>query len=151
MFINRVMDIEDMIYIYIGISAQFSCSVVSESLWPHELQHARSSFPSPTPGVHPDSCPLSWWCNPTSHPLSSPSPPAVNLSQHQGLLKWVSSSHEVAKVWSFSFNIRPSSEHPGLISFSLDWLELLAVQGISRVFSNTTVQKHQFFGAQLSV
>jgi len=62
-----------------------------------------------------------------SHPLSSPSPPAINLSQHQGLFKWVSSYH-VAKYWSFSFNISPSNEHPGLISFRMDWLDLLAVQ-----------------------
>ena len=55
------------------------------------------------------------------------------------------------KYWSFSFNISPSSEHPGLISFRMDWLDLLAIQGLSRVFSNTTVQKHQFFGAQLSL
>ena len=55
------------------------------------------------------------------------------------------------KCWSFSFNISPSNEHPGLISFRMDWLDLLAVQGTLRVFSNTTVQKHQFFGAQLSL
>ena len=55
------------------------------------------------------------------------------------------------KYWSFSFNISPSNEHPGLISFRMDWLDLLAVKGLSRVFSNTTVQKHQFFGAQLSL
>ena len=64
-----------------------------------------------------------------SHPLSSPFPPALNLSQHQGLLQWVSSSHQVAKIWSFSFNISPSNEHPGLISIRMDWLALLAVQG----------------------
>ena len=63
-----------------------------------------------------------------SHPLSSPSP-ALNLSQHQGLFKWVSSLHQVAKYWSFSFNISPSNEHPGLISFRMDYLDLLAVQG----------------------
>ena len=63
-----------------------------------------------------------------SHPLSSPSPPAFNPSQHQGLFKWVSSSHQVAKVLSFSFNISSSNEHPGLISFRMDWLDLLAVQ-----------------------
>ena len=55
------------------------------------------------------------------------------------------------KYWSFSFNISPSSEHSGLISFRMNWLYLLAVLGTSRVFSNTTVQKHQFFGAQLSL
>ena len=62
-----------------------------------------------------------------SHPLSFPSPPAPNLSQHQSLFQWVNSSHEVD--WSFSFSISPSSEHPGLISFKMDWLDLLAVQG----------------------
>ena len=55
------------------------------------------------------------------------------------------------KYWSFSFNISPSNEHPGLISFRMDWLDLLQSKGISRVFSNTTVQKHQFFGAQFSL
>ena len=65
----------------------------------------------------------------TSHLPSSPSLPAINLSQHQGLFKWVSCSNQVAKYWSFSFNISPSNEHPGLISFRMDWLDLLAVQG----------------------
>ena len=55
------------------------------------------------------------------------------------------------KYWSFSFNISPSNKYSGLISFRMDWLDLLAVQGLSRIFSNTTVQKHQFFGAQLSL
>ena len=63
-----------------------------------------------------------------SHPLSSPSPPAFNLSQHQGLFKWVSSSHQVAKVWSLSFSISPTNEYSELISFGMDWLDLLAVQ-----------------------
>ena len=67
-----------------------------------------------------------------SHPLSSPSPPALNLDQHQGLFKWVSSSHQVAKYWSFSFSISPSNEHLGLISFRMNWLDLLAVQGTLR-------------------
>ena len=64
-----------------------------------------------------------------SQPLSSPSPPAFNLSQHQGLFKWVSSSHQVAKLCSFSFSINPSNEYSGRISFRMDWLDLLAVQG----------------------
>ena len=74
-----------------------------------------------------DSCPLVGDAIQPSHPLSSPSPPAPNLSQHQGLFKWVSSSHQVSKYWSFSFNISPSNEHPGLISFRMDWLDLLVV------------------------
>ena len=86
-----------------------------------------------------------------SHPLSSPSPPAFNLSQHQGLFQLVSSSHQVAKVWRFSFSISSSSEYSGLISFrKTGWISLQS-KGISRVFSNTTVQKHQFFGPQLSL
>ena len=64
-----------------------------------------------------------------SHPLSSPYPPTCDLSQHQGLFKWISSSHQVTKYWSFSFSICPSNEYSGLISFRMDWLYLLAVQG----------------------
>ena len=64
-----------------------------------------------------------------SHPLSSSSPPALNLSQHQGLLKWVSSSHQMIKVLEFQLQHSLSNEHPGLISFRMDWLDLLAVQG----------------------
>ena len=91
-----------------------------------------------------------------SHPLSSPSPPALNLSQHQGLFKWVSSSHPVAKVLSFSFNISPSNEHPGLISFRMDWLDLLAVQGtlkslLQHYSSKASILQHSdFFTVQLS-
>ena len=78
-------------------SVQFSRSVVSDFLRPHEPHHTRPPCPSPAPGVYLNSCPLSWWCRPAiqpSHPLSSPSPPAFNPSQHQGLFKWVSSSHQ---------------------------------------------------------
>ena len=64
-----------------------------------------------------------------SHPLSFPSLPAPNLSQHQGLFKWVSSSRQVAKVLEFQFNISPSNEQPGVISFRMGWLDLLSVQG----------------------
>ena len=64
-----------------------------------------------------------------THPLSSPSPPAFNLYQDQSLFKWVSSLHQVAKYWSFSFSISPSNEYPGMISFTMDWLDLLAVPG----------------------
>ena len=64
-----------------------------------------------------------------SHPLLSPSPPAFILSPNQSLFQWVNSSHEVAKVLDFSFSIIPSNEHPGLISFRMDWFDLLAVQG----------------------
>ena len=65
----------------------------------------------------------------SSHPLLSLSPPAFNISQHQGLFKWVSYSHGWPRYWSFSFSICPSNEYSGLISFRVDWLDLLAVQG----------------------
>ena len=70
----------------------------------------------------------------SSHPLSSPSPPAFNLSQHQGLFQWVSSLHQVTKYWSFSFSISPSNEYSGLISFRMDWFDLLGVQGNLKSF-----------------
>ena len=76
---------------------QFSRSVVSDSLRPHESQHARTPCPSPAPGIYSELCPLSRWC----HPLLSPSPPAFNPSQHQGLFQWANSSHEVAKGLEF--------------------------------------------------
>ena len=83
-------------------SIQFSRSVVSDSLLPHEPQHTRPPCPSPTPGVHLNSCLLSRWCHAIqpSHPVI-PSPLDFNLSKHQGLFKWVSSSQQVAKVLEF--------------------------------------------------
>ena len=128
-------------------SAQFSHSVMSNSLRSHESQHARLSCPSPNPGVHLDSHPSSRW--PSSHIilcrallLLPPIPPSIRVFSNESTLciRW-------PKYWGFSFSISPSKEHPGLISFRMDWLDLL---GLSRVFSNTTVQKHQFFGMQLS-
>ena len=84
-----------------GFSSSIRSSVVSDSLWVHGLQHTRLPCPSPTPGVCSNSCPSSQWCHPTISSLSSPSPPAFNLSQHQGIFQWVSSSHQVAKVLEF--------------------------------------------------
>ena len=245
---------------------------MSNSLRPHELQHTRPPCPSITPRAYPNSCPLSWWCHPNISSSVVPFSSALNLSQHQGIFKWVNSSHEVAKAlefqlqhqsfqwsprtdllyfylllffasewcilfffllvggkllynivvgfvihwhesamdihvfpipitpptslstWSlwvfpvhqvralgsciqpglicftldnihvsmlFSWNIPPSpspteskslfytSVSLFLISFRMDCLDLLQSKGLSRVFSNTTVQKHQFFGTQL--
>ena len=84
-----------------GTSVQFSRSVMSDSLQPHGVQHNRHPCPSPTSEIYPNSYPLSQWCHKPSHPLLSPSPPALNLSQNQGLFKWVSSFHQVAKVLEF--------------------------------------------------
>ena len=82
-------------------SVQFTCSVVSDSLRPHESQHARPPCPSPTPGVHSDSRPSSQWCHPAISSSVVPSPLAPNPSQHQSLFQWVDSSHEVARVLEF--------------------------------------------------
>ena len=79
-------------------SVQFSRSVVSDSLRPRELQHARPPCPSPTPRIYSNSCPSSRWCHPAISSSVIPSPPASNPSQHQSLFQWVNSSHEVAKV-----------------------------------------------------
>ena len=84
-----------------------------------------------------------------SHPLSSPSPPALNLSQHQGLFKRISSSHQVAKVLEFQLQ-HQSFQWIFTTDLTLGWISLQS-KGLSRVFSNTTVQKHQFFGTQLSL
>ena len=111
-------------------SVQFSCSVVSDSLRPHESQHARPPCPSPTPGVHSDSHPSSEWCHPailssvvpfSSCPQTLPASKSFPMSQ---LFSWGGQSTGV-----FSFSIIPSKEIPGLISLRIDWLDLLAVQG----------------------
>ena len=110
-------------------SVKFSHSVMSDSLWPAEWQHARPPCPSPTPGVYPNPCPLSWWCYPITHSLLSPSLPVVNFSSIRVLSNESALRIRWPKYWSFSFNISPTNEHPGLISFPMDWLDLLAVQG----------------------
>ena len=148
------------------ISVQFSHSIVSDSLQPHGLQHARRPCPLPTPGVYPNSSPLSRWCHPTisstvvpiqpSHPLSSPSPPRFNLSQLQSLFKWVSSLHQVAKVLEFQLQHQSFHEYSGLISFRMDWLDLLAVLGTFKSLlqhhsSKASILCHSvFFIVQLS-
>ena len=82
-------------------SVRFSRSVVSDSLWPHELQYARPPCASPTPRAHSNSCPLSRWCHPAISSSVVPTPPAPNPSQHQGLFRWVNSLHQVANVLEF--------------------------------------------------
>ena len=101
---------------------------MSDSLWPHQPQHAGPPCPLPTPRVLPNLCPLSQWCHPTSSssvvPFSScpQSFPALGSNESALHITW-------PKYWNFSFNISSSNEHPGLISFRMDWLDLLAVQG----------------------
>ena len=109
-------------------SVQFSHSVVSDSLRLHEPQHAaRPPCPSSTPGVHPNPCPLSRWCHPTTSssviPISFWHLPSIRVFSNESALRsrW-------PKYWSFTFNISPSNEHSGLISFRMDWMDHLAVQ-----------------------
>ena len=149
--VNIILKIWIRLYFSWVSSVQFSCSVMSDSLWPHEPQHARPPCPSPTPGVHPNPYPLTWWCHPTTSssivPFSS-CPQSFPASGSFQMSQLFASGGQC--IGSFSFNISPSNEHPGLISFRMDWLDLLAVQGTLQI-SNTTVQKHQFFGIQLSL
>ena len=100
---------------------------MSNSLRPHESQHARPPCPSPSPGLHSNSCPSSLWCHPTiCHSLLLPPStfPSIRVFSNEStlLIRW-------PKYWSFSFSINSSNEYSGLISFRVDWLDLLAVQG----------------------
>ena len=132
-------------------SVQFSRSFVSNSLWPHESQHARPPCPSPTPGVHSDSCPLSQWCHPA---ISSSVVPFSSCSQSLP----ASGSFPVSQLFAWGGqSIRVSASASFLPVNTQDWSPLgwtglitLQSKALSRVFSNTTVQKHQFFSAQLS-
>ena len=132
-------------------SVQFSCSVVSESLQPHRLQHARPLCPPPTPGVHSNSRPSSQWCHPAISssvvpfsicPRSLPASKSFPMSQ---LFTWGGQSTGV----SASTSVLPKNSQDWS---PLEWTGWISLQskGLSRVFSNTTVQKHQFFGSQLS-
>ena len=111
-------------------SVQFNCSVMSDSLQPHGLQHARLPCPSPTPKACQNSCPLNWWCHPT---ISSSVVPFSSHLQSFPASGSFPVSHFFASggqnIGSFSFSISPSDEYSGLISFRIDWLDLLAVQG----------------------
>ena len=131
-------------------SVQFSSSVMSDSLRPHEPQHTRLPCLSPTPGTCSNSCPLSQWSHPTISssviPFSScpQSLPASVFTNESALrIRW-------SKYWSISFSISPSGEHPGLISFRMDWLDLLAVRGTLKSLlqhhsSKTSVFRHSAF------
>ena len=144
LFANRNRDIDIS-------SVQFSHSVVSDSLRPHELQHARPPCPSPTPGVHSDSRPLGQWCHPaisssvvpfSSCPQSLPASGPFPMSQ---LFTWDGQSIGVSALAS----VLPMNTQDWSPLGWTSWTSLLS-KGLSRVFSNTTVQKHQFFGAELS-
>ena len=137
--------------VYVIESVQFSRSVVYDSLRPHESQHARPPCSSPSPGVHSDSCPSSQWCHPaisssvvpfSSCPQSLPASESFLMSQ---LFTWGGQSTGVSALASFL----PKKSRGWSPSEWTGWISLQS-KGLSRVFSNTTVQKHQFFGTQLS-
>ena len=131
---------------------QFSRSVVSNSLQPHELQYSRPPCPSPTPRVYPNSCPLSQWCHPTIS--SSVVPFSSYLHSFQ-----VSRSFQMSQLFASGSKSIGVSASASILPmniqywFPLGWTGWISLQskGLSRVFSNTTVQKHQCFGAQLSL
>ena len=133
-------------------SVQFSCSVVSDSLRPHGLKHARLTCPSPTPRAYSNSCPSSWWCHPT---ISSSVIPFSSCLQSFP----ASGSFQLSQFFtSGGQSIGVSASASVLPVNTQDWFPLglnglisLQSKGLSRVFSNTTVQKHQFFSAQLSL
>ena len=123
---------------------------VSDSLWPHGLQHARPPCPSPAPGVYSTSCPLSWLCYPA---ISSSVIPFSSCLQSFPASGSFQMSHFFA---SDAQSIGVSASASVLTMNTQDWFPLgwtgwISLQGLSRVFSNTTVQKHQFFGTQLSL
>ena len=139
-------------FIAINTSVQFSSvAVVSNSLPLHEPQHVRPPCPLPD-RVHPNSCPLSQWCHPNISSSVVPFSSFLQSFTESGSFQSGSALRiRWPKYGSFSFNISLYNDHPELISFRMEWLDLLVSKGLSRVFSNTTVQKHKFFGPQLSL
>ena len=137
---------------YIPIQFSSVQSFVSDSLQPHELQHARLPCPSPTPGIQPNPCPLIRWCHPT---ISSSIVPFSSCPQSFLALR----SFQMSQIFtSAGQSIEVSASTSVLPMNNQDWSPLgwtgwisLQSKGLSRVFSNTTVQKHQFFGTQLSL
>ena len=131
-------------------SVHFSHSFVSNSFWPHELQHARPLCPAPTPRVHPNHVHWVHDAMQPSPPLSSPSPPTLNLSQHQSLeMNQLFASGGQSIGVSASTSVLPVNTQDWSPLGWTGWISLQS-KGLSTVFSNTTVQKHQFFGAKLS-
>ena len=132
-------------------SGQFSRSVVSNSLWPHEPQHARPSCPSPTPRVYPNPCPLSWWCHPTISSYVAPfSSCAQSFPESWSFqMSQLFTSGGQSTGVSASASVLPMNTQDWSPSRQTGWISLQSKR-LSRVFSNTTVQKHQFFGTQLS-
>ena len=133
------------------LSVQFSCSAVSDSLRPHGLQHARLPCPSPTPGAYSNSCPSSQQCHPTISSCVGPLlPPSILPSIRVFSMSQFFTSGGQSIGVSASTSVLPMNIQDWSLLGCTSWISLQS-KGLSRVFSNTTVQKHQFFDAQLSL
>ena len=129
---------------------QFSRSVMSDSLWPHGLQHTRLPCPSPTPEACSNSCPLSRWCHPTISSSVIPFSSCLQSFAASGFSNESAPPIRWPKYWSLSFSISPSNEYSGLISFRIDWFALLAVQGTFKSLLQPHSSKASILCAQLS-
>ena len=134
----------------VGTSVQFSCSVVSDSLWTHGLQHARPPCPSPTPRVYSNSCPLSQWCHTTISSSVIPFSSSLQSFPASGSFPVSQFFASGGQSIGISLSVLPMNSQDWFI-LGLTGLISLQSKGLSRVFSNTTVQKHQFVTAQLSL
>ena len=123
---------------------------MSDSLWPHGLQHIRLLCPPLSPWVRLNSCPLSQWCHPTISFTVTPFAPALNLSQHQGLFQWIQTSHQVENLGASASVLVLPMNIQGWFRLGLIGLLSLLCKWLSRVHTCTTVQKHEFFSAQPS-
>ena len=136
----------------VGNWVQFSCSVVSDSLWPHGLQHTRLLCPLPTPGAYSNSCPLSQWCHPTISSSVIPFSSCLQSFPASGSfpMSWFFTSGGQSTGVPASASVLPMNSQGW---FPLEWTGWISLQskGLSRVFSNTTVQKHQCFGTRVSL
>ena len=133
-------------------SVQFSCSVMSNSLQPHELQHARYPCPLPTPRAYSNSCPSSRWCHPTISSSVVPYPSRLQSFPASGsfpMSQFFASGGQSIRVSASASVLPMNTQHWSPLGWT-GWISLLS-KGLSRVFSNTIVQKHQFFSTQLSL
>ena len=128
-----------------GFSVQFSCSIVSDSLRPHGLQYARFPCPSPAPGVCSDSCPLSWWCSLAISASATPFSFCLQLLPASGSFPMSQAFSSDGQSLGASASACPSNEYSGLISFRIDWFDLLAVQGTLKSLLQHHNSKASFF------
>ena len=140
--VYSVLEFDEKVLCFVGLLFLFSHSVVSDSLQPHELQHARPPCSTPTPGAHPNPCPLSQWC----HPAISSCLQSFPASESFQMSQFSASGGQSIRVPA-SASVLPVNIQDWFPLGLIGWISLQS-KGLSRVFSNTTVQKHQFFSTQ---